>query len=339
MAHLEKFTRKAIGKVSGEAFRKSEKWSAYKNNVDLEKSHLNYTINDFSREEVLKKIDERCNEISNGKKLQTQTNVVGSWVLTCPKALRGNSEQEKLFFEKSYEFISNRYGEKNVIEGVVHYDETSPHMTVYVVPACVSRKTGRETISSASMFTKKDLSTFHEDLEREMEKTFHMSGLVLNGRTKGNYTLEELKQRTKDAEARADLIKKISAYNEGVKKLNEQTRKLNKREYDLNVRESEILALEEKLANERENLQQDIENRLKTKLDRLTATENRLSELEQEEQDLKEEIEDLEKEIATLTQTKQDIMTSKQKKDYEDKRKEFERRMEELGSSGIEIER
>ena len=339
MAHLEAYTRKQIGKISNETYRKHEREEAYKNNVDLSKSHLNYSMRGLDRNEFLSRIDERCLEVMQGRKMQDQTKVVGSWVFTCPEELRGNPDAEKKYFKTAMEFCEARYGSENVIDGVVHYDETSPHMTVYTVPVGKSRKTGLETVSKASVFTRTDLQQFHTDFEQVLKVTFGKAGLGLNGRTKGNYTLEELKQRTKDEKARADLMKQIKDYNEAVRKFNIQRQKQREREEDLDTRESEILRLETELEQKRENLQQDIENRLEAKLERLKATEDRLSEVEKLIEELNEEKEDLKKEIATLTQTKQDIMTSKQKKDFEDKRKEFERRMEELGSSGIEIER
>lgn len=339
MAHLEKYTRKQIGKIANETYRKHKREEAYKNNVDLTKSHLNYSMRGLDRDEFLYQLDARCIEVMQGRKMQEQTNVVGSWVFTCPTELRGNPDAERKYFETAMAFCEERYGSENVIDGVVHYDETNPHMTVYTVPVNASRKTGKLTVSSASVFTRNDLQTFHEEFEETLQSAFGRSGLGLNGRTQGGYTLEELKQRTKDEKARAELYKKIADYNKAVSDFKVKTGKLEQREKDLDTRESEILTLEAKLRVKQENLQRDIENRLETKLERLRATEDRLSEIEILLPKLLQEKEELEKEIAELTQTKLDTLTEKQKRDFENKRKAFERASSNLGDLDIEIER
>ena len=64
-----------------------------------------------------------------------------------------------------------------------------------IVPVCKSRKNGKETVSSASLFTRKDLSTFHDDYDEFIYTRYGQRGLVHNGRTKGDYTLDELNER------------------------------------------------------------------------------------------------------------------------------------------------
>ena len=111
--------------------------------------------------------------------------------------LFGNKEKEREYFRNCYEFCKERYGCANIIDGIVHYDESTPHMTVAVVPVTASRKTGRITISSASLFTLKEMRAYHDDLEIYLFERMHIKGLGKNGRTKGNYTIDELKERSK----------------------------------------------------------------------------------------------------------------------------------------------
>ena len=44
------------------------------------------------------------------------------WVITCPQELTGEAEQRQ-FFESTAQFLCQRYGEDNVLQIVVHYDE------------------------------------------------------------------------------------------------------------------------------------------------------------------------------------------------------------------------
>lgn len=196
MAHLDKFTRTDSRGVLKEAYRELRK---YKNNVDTSLSMNNYSMEGIkSSKEALKRVDARCAEVMNGRKMQRQTNVVVSCAYTLPEYFYDKpADEQRKCFDAVYRFIQDRYGKENVIDGVVHNDETTPHMTVYTVPVTTSRKTGNITVSSASLCTQKEFNTFHKDLESYMEKAFGVKGLALNGRTKGNFTLEELKERTR----------------------------------------------------------------------------------------------------------------------------------------------
>lgn len=196
MAHLDKFTRTDSRGVLKEAYRELRK---YKNNVDTSLSMNNYSMEGIkSSKEALKRVDARCAEVMNGRKMQKQTNVVVSCAYTLPEYFYDKPvDEQRKCFDAVYRFIQDRYGKENVIDGVVHNDETTPHMTVYTVPVTTSRKTGNITVSSASLCTQKEFNTFHKDLESYMEKAFGVKGLALNGRTKGNFTLEELKERTR----------------------------------------------------------------------------------------------------------------------------------------------
>lgn len=196
MAHLDKFTRTDSRGVLKEAYRELRK---YKNNVDTSLSMNNYSMESIkSSKEALKRVDARCAEVMNGRKMQKQTNVIVSCAYTLPEYFYDKPvDEQRKCFDAVYRFIQDRYGKENVIDGVVHNDETTPHMTVYTVPVTTSRKTGNITVSSASLCTQKEFNTFHKDLESYMEKEFGVKGLALNGRTKGNFTLEELKERTR----------------------------------------------------------------------------------------------------------------------------------------------
>ena len=210
MAHLDKFTRTDSRGVLKEAYRELRK---YKNNVDTSLSMNNYSMEGIkSSKEALKRVDARCAEVMNGRKMQKQTNVIVSCAYTLPEYFYDKPvDEQRKCFDAVYRFIQDRYGKENVIDGVVHNDETTPHMTVYTVPVTTSRKTGNITVSSASLCTQKEFNTFHKDLESYMEKEFGVKGLALNGRTKGNFTLEELKERTRVKEEQDKREKGLNA--------------------------------------------------------------------------------------------------------------------------------
>jgi len=47
---------------------------------------------------------------------------------------RLDPDQEKRFFEESLSFLQERYGKENILYGIVHKDEKTPHMHVGMVP-------------------------------------------------------------------------------------------------------------------------------------------------------------------------------------------------------------
>lgn len=52
---------------------------------------------------------------------------MAGWIVTVPKNLK-ESDRER-FFQVTYEFLIERYGERNCIQAIVHNDEGGqPHM-------------------------------------------------------------------------------------------------------------------------------------------------------------------------------------------------------------------
>lgn len=295
MAHLDKFTRTDSRGVLKEAYRELRK---YKNNVDTSLSMNNYSMEGIkSSKEALKRVDARCAEVMNGRKMQKQTNVIVSCAYTLPEYFYDKpADEQRKCFDAVYRFIQDRYGKENVIDGVVHNDETTPHMTVYTVPVTTSRKTGNITVSSASLCTQKEFNTFHKDLESYMEKEFGVKGLALNGRTKGNFTLEELKERTRVKEEQVLLKAKVEAEKEQLDKdkadFQAKEQQFNQEKVDF---QAEKQAQEQTFKQERESLElqksenEQIAKQNEQEAQKLAQTNKELSEMLTESEEILEE--------------------------------------------------
>lgn len=255
MANTQQYKRTDARNVVAEATRQLRK---YKNNVDRSKSHLNYNLIEGSdtRAQIMQKIDDRVREVmGNNIRKQVKKNMkpLGTWVVTLPQELNGlNDEQKRDFFQTTLDFLGDRYGKENLVYANVHNDESQPHMHVGIVPVCVSRKTGKETVSAASMFTKKDLINFHKDLDKVMENKYGQANLINNGRTKGNYTIEELKERQRAEKELKEREEKVKALEDKVREdriaiIDERARlrvekgKLDQREKEVEKREAEAV--------------------------------------------------------------------------------------------------
>lgn len=193
MAHVQKYTKGNVQGLSNHWDRKTEKHSNL--DIDKERSDLNY---DLCQKEgdTLSRMHKRLSEVYclNRKDVK----VCADWVVTLPENLKGISEQEqRKFFEKTYEFLENRYGgEKNVLSANVHMDETTPHMHFAFMPVVWDEKKQREKVCANDVLTRKELKTFHQDLDKFLKQEIphiYKEG-ILNEKTIGFETVKELKR-------------------------------------------------------------------------------------------------------------------------------------------------
>ncbi|MCR4996125.1 MAG: plasmid recombination protein [Butyrivibrio sp.] len=255
MARVDSYPRQALKKLIHEHDRTAKN---YKNNVDLKRSHLNYSleINGRSANECYESVMNRCKEIMQGKSMQTQTNVISEWIVTFPAELCHEEEYDtgkickmgkqivrtynkpndielcKRFFNEVYDFTAKRYGTDNMLGGYVHMDETTPQIHIDFVPEATSRKTGKRTVSSASLLSRSELRNYHKDLSKHMVDVFgkEAKSWILNGRTKTGETTEQMKAR--------------QAENE---KLFHRKKTLDEKEIDLTEQEKELHAKDEEM--------------------------------------------------------------------------------------------
>lgn len=219
MAHVAKYSKGALGHMFAHYERAKDKDGEYikfgNEDIDTNKSHLNYNLapnHNMSQGEFVKK---RCSEVKclNRK----DVNVMCSWVVTAPKDLDPNLHKD--FFKESYKFLENRYGADNVVSAHVHMDEKTPHMHFAFVPVVYDIKKDVFKVSAKEKVCKTDLQTFHQDLEKHLEKALGREINILNEATKeGNKSIDELKrqsatERLQEVNEKASIIVS-KAYNE-----------------------------------------------------------------------------------------------------------------------------
>ena len=168
------------------------------------KTHLNYNLAPRRGLEQIDFIRQRTTEARTLKR--DDVNVMCSWVVTLPEYRHHNQnlhvspdkeQVERLFFERTYRFLCDRYGEQNVVSAYVHKDEKTPHMHFAFVPVTEDKKRGGEKVSAKEVITKNDLKTFHTDLERHLDSFRDWHFEVVNEATKdGNKEIAELKKQT-----------------------------------------------------------------------------------------------------------------------------------------------
>ena len=191
MAHVAKYSKGALGHMFAHYERAKDKDGEYikfgNEDIDTNKSHLNYNLapnHNMSQGEFVKK---RCSEVKclNRK----DVNVMCSWVVTAPKDLNPNLYKD--FFKESYKFLENRYGADNVVSAHVHMDEKTPHMHFAFVPVVYDSKKDLLKVSAKEKVCKTDLQAFHQDLEKHLENALGREINILNEATKeGNKSID-----------------------------------------------------------------------------------------------------------------------------------------------------
>lgn len=195
MAHVAKYTRGSVGGLTSHFERRQKENGEYyefnNQDIDVSRTHLNYNLaENRDQREFIK------NRLSEVKCLNREdVKVMCSWVVTAPKDLPVSDEQQ--FFQESYNFLKNRYGQENVISAFVHKDEITPHMHFAFIPVVMDKRKGIEKVSAKECINKKELQTFHKDFDNHMIKVFGRDIGVLNEATKeGNKSVKELKQQS-----------------------------------------------------------------------------------------------------------------------------------------------
>lgn len=245
MAHFSKFTASASGHLSAHFERRQTNGEHIKygnQDIDLERTHLNYNL--APEREQLAFMKQRLSEV----KVQNRSdvNVLCSWIVTLPQGDYTDKERTD-FFQESYNFLVEKYGEKNTISAYVHLDENQPHLHFAFIPVVRDKKhPEREKVSAKECVSKTELNRFHKDFQERLESRLPDTEYpVLNGATAGgNKTVTELK-----ADWYADIheneiaccIELEQVYQENANKVLDSVREA---EQGLEALQGDIIALE-----------------------------------------------------------------------------------------------
>lgn len=193
IARLEKVKAPSVVPLQLHNDRKTKNHS--NEDINSELSYLNYHL--IECESYKDKINEELENRYKGKRsLRKDANVAVEVVFTSDKKFFDSlsSEQEKLFFEKSLEFLKEFAGEKNIISAVIHKDEETPHMHALFTPL-----TNDGRLSYCDFInTKYDLIKFQDNFFDKMSKEFPQleRGKSANETKRKHLSVEDFKKQT-----------------------------------------------------------------------------------------------------------------------------------------------
>jgi len=265
MAAFEKYTDNAV--IYEMRHNTRENPRPPKNvDIDPEKSKFNYSLHPKDRGSTAREnknyYNQRMKEVYHYNRADVKT--ACQWVITAPKDL--SPEQEKAFFQETYNYLNSLYGERNCIQAVVHYDEGflvknpetgkedlqigKPHLHYMFIPVVENKgymkpnKKGnittaaqyREKVCVDQLVNKRHLQNFHPGYQRWLDK-HGVHCTVHSGVTGGkNRTVEELKYTTKELEKSRvrihELEKENSVLREKVNTLERELTKQREREVE-----------------------------------------------------------------------------------------------------------
>lgn len=203
MAHFAKYTAAAAGHLSKHYERAKDKNGDYikfgNKDIDTDRTPENYNLAPDREGGQLAFIKQRLSEVKLQKR--DDVKILCDWVVTLPQG-EYTQEQERTFFVETYRFLSEKYGEKNVVSAFVHKDEVQPHLHFAFIPIVPDRKWNekhpdrqREKVSAKECVTKSDLEQFHTEYQQRLDSCFGRDVFpVQNGETiKGAANVAEIK--------------------------------------------------------------------------------------------------------------------------------------------------
>lgn len=208
MASFSKYNSFTVGRIFLHNNRMSEDGVQHSNeDINPEKTIYNYHI----KKGTISDVQKRLSELFVLKK--STTTVLGEMVVTLPKDVKATDKRD--FFQAVYDFYANDFGEENIVNAVVHKDETRPHIHLDFIPVLQGEPkftTPRgqkaiedwkeahdgnpptERICCKDLITRKYLSTMHQRLSNYVKNYIGYEVEILNGATEnGNRTVLQLK--------------------------------------------------------------------------------------------------------------------------------------------------
>lgn len=156
--------------------------------IDSTRTHLNKILVggvNTLEEDVTRLIDKNVDKTKS--RITKNSIYVTSFVFTLPDSVP--IEHSKKYFCDCISALSSISKEGNIVQAVIHYDETTPHMHLSFVPItldnCLSRK---------RLFTKKSLKSLHKKMYQIMKDKGWDIEQPEDSKNKNYVSLKELKK-------------------------------------------------------------------------------------------------------------------------------------------------
>ena len=135
VVHMQKIKSPALKGI--QFHHQRERDSKTNPDIDEERTNENYDLVNGENIDFNVRVKEIIESQKTGtRKTRKDAVLVNELLVTSDREFfeRLDPAEQKRFFEKSYDLLSERYGKQNIAYAMIHNDEKTPHMHLGVVP-------------------------------------------------------------------------------------------------------------------------------------------------------------------------------------------------------------
>lgn len=138
-------------------------------NIDLERSHLNHSIEKLSPEHLIRRVKQRIAQLHLKKRPRSDAVGLEDIIVSASAdfMLNLDAKTREQYFKDALHFFQLRYGKENVMYCHCHLDESNPHIHIGIVPVTPD---GR--LSAKSLFSPKTLEQLQTDFNRKVAQLY-----------------------------------------------------------------------------------------------------------------------------------------------------------------------
>ncbi len=178
--------------VKGKEMEQERKGKISNPDIDLERTNLNFDFVNDDRT-LYHRVKSRVDDLKeNGSRVQKNSVVMYSNVITVPKDVADAWGEEKTtkYFRSCYKFFCEEFGKENVVSAKVHFDETAPHMHLHFVP--VNKENGK--LQARVVMDRAKINYIHDKLPEYLKE---LGFYVVRGKGKTTQNIENIHEYKK----------------------------------------------------------------------------------------------------------------------------------------------
>ena len=178
--------------VKGKEMEQERKGKISNPDIDLERTNLNFDFVNDDRT-LYHRVKSRVDDLKeNGSRVQKNSVVMYSNVITVPKDVADAWGEEKTtkYFRSCYKFFCEEFGKENVVSAKVHFDETAPHMHLHFIP--VNKENGK--LQARVVMDRAKINYIHDKLPEYLKE---LGFYVVRGKGKTVQNIENIHEYKK----------------------------------------------------------------------------------------------------------------------------------------------
>lgn len=153
--------------VKGKEMEQERKGKISNEEIDLDKTKLNYDLVESSKN-LYQRVKDRVEEVRAVSRIQKNSVVDYSNIITVPKEQfeEWGIEKSKDYLKEVYNYFCEEFGKENVVSAKVHLDETTPHMHLHFVP--VNKENGK--LQARALMTPARINKIHSEAPKYLQE-------------------------------------------------------------------------------------------------------------------------------------------------------------------------